>query len=361
MNNLLKTSLHQTHINSKAKLVPFAGWEMPIQYSSILSECKAVRNQSGIFDVSHMGRFYISGNDASLALDKILSVNPFIIEEGQGKYNVICNQNGGIIDDAIVYKINDKKFLLIPNASNADTIHEWIIDNTKELDFNIDVVTKNTAMIALQGPTSTTILNNIFSELPKIRRFKFIQTKYKDKNVIIARTGYTGENGFEIILDNDISQNFWELLLKNGATECGLGARDVLRLEAALALHGNEITEKTNPFEAQLSRFVELDRENYIVNNTLNNIKSQELSKKLIGFEIQGRKIARSHNIIKDDNNNIIGEVTSGTYSPTLNKSIGLGYISNKSLDINSEITIEIRSKNILAKIIKIPFYKRSN
>ena len=361
MNNLLKTSLHQTHINSKAKLVPFAGWEMPIQYSSILSECKAVRNQSGIFDVSHMGRFYISGNDASLALDKILSVNPFIIEEGQGKYNVICNQNGGIIDDAIVYKINDKKFLLIPNASNADTIHEWIIDNTKELDFNIDVVTKNTAMIALQGPTSTTILNNIFSELPKIRRFRFIQTKYKDKNVIIARTGYTGENGFEIILDNDISQNFWELLLKNGATECGLGARDVLRLEAALALHGNEITEKTNPFEAQLSRFVELDRKNYIVNNTLNNIKSQELSKKLIGFEIQDRKIARSHNIIKDDNNNIIGEVTSGTYSPTLNKSIGLGYISNKSLDINSEITIEIRSKNILAKIIKIPFYKRSN
>ena len=361
MNNLLKTSLHQTHINSKAKLVPFAGWEMPIQYSSILSECKAVRNQSGIFDVSHMGRFYISGNDASLALDKILSVNPFIIEEGQGKYNVICNQNGGIIDDAIVYKINDKKFLLIPNASNADTIHEWIIDNTKELDFNIDVVTKNTAMIALQGPTSTIILNNIFSELPKIRRFRFIQTKYKDKNVIIARTGYTGENGFEIILDNDISQNFWELLLKNGATECGLGARDVLRLEAALALHGNEITEKTNPFEAQLSRFVELDRKNYIVNNTLNNIKSQELSKKLIGFEIQDRKIARSHNIIKDDNNNIIGEVTSGTYSPTLNKSIGLGYISNKSLDINSEITIEIRSKNILAKIIKIPFYKRSN
>ncbi|HIB35660.1 MAG TPA: glycine cleavage system aminomethyltransferase GcvT [Dehalococcoidia bacterium] len=361
MNNLLKTSLHQTHINSKAKLVPFAGWEMPIQYSSILSECKAVRNQSGIFDVSHMGRFYISGNDASLALDKILSVNPFMIEEGQGKYNVICNQNGGIIDDAIVYKINDKKFLLIPNASNADTIHEWIIDNTKELNFNINVVTKNTAMIALQGPTSTTILNNIFSELPKIRRFRFIQTKYKDKNVIIARTGYTGENGFEIILDNDISQNFWELLLKNGATECGLGARDVLRLEAALALHGNEITEKTNPFEAQLSRFVELDRENYIVNNTLNNIKSQELSKKLIGFEIQGRKIARSHNIIKDDNNNIIGEVTSGTYSPTLNKSIGLGYISNKSLDINSEITIEIRSKNILAKIIKIPFYKRSN
>ena len=361
MNNLLKTSLHQTHINSKAKLVPFAGWEMPIQYSSILSECKAVRNQSGIFDVSHMGRFYISGNDASLALDKILSVNPFMIEEGQGKYNVICNQNGGIIDDAIVYKINDKKFLLIPNASNADTIHEWIIDNTKELNFNINVVTKNTAMIALQGPTSTTILNNIFSELPKIRRFRFIQTKYKDKNVIIARTGYTGENGFEIILDNDISQNFWELLLKNGATECGLGARDVLRLEAALALHGNEITEKTNPFEAQLSRFVELDRENYIVNNTLNNIKSQELSKKLIGFEIQGRKIARSHNIIKDNNNNVIGEVTSGTYSPTLNKSIGLGYISNKSLDINSEITIEIRSKNILAKIIKIPFYKRSN
>tara|TARA_B100000408_G_scaffold138538_1_gene132520 strand:+ start:281 stop:1366 length:1086 start_codon:yes stop_codon:yes gene_type:complete len=360
MDNLLKTSLHQTHVDSKAKLVPFAGWEMPIQYASILSECKAVRNQSGIFDVSHMGRFYISGNDASLGLDKILSVNPFMIEEGQGKYNVICNQNGGIIDDAIVYKINNKKFLLIPNASNADKIYEWVSENTKNLDFNIDVVTKKTAMIALQGPTSRAILNNIFPDLPKIRRFRFIETKYNDKNVTIARTGYTGENGFEIILDNDISQNFWKILVKNGATECGLGARDVLRLEAALALHGNEITEIINPFEAQLSRFVELDRENYMINNTLNNIKSQELSKKLIGFEIQGRNIARSHNIIKDNNNNTIGEVTSGSYSPTLNKSIGLGYISNKSLDINSEITIEIRSKNIPAKITKIPFYKRS-
>ena len=215
-------------------------------------------------------------------------------------------------------------------------------------------------MIALQGPTSRAILNNRFPDLPKIRRFRFIETKYNDKNVTIARTGYTGENGFEIILDNDISQNFWKILVKNGATECGLGARDVLRLEAALALHGNEITEIINPFEAQLSRFVELDRENYIINNTLNNIKSQELSKKLIGFEIQGRNIARSHNIIKDNNNNTIGEVTSGSYSPTLNKSIGLGYISNKSLDINSEITIEIRSKNIPAKITKIPFYKRS-
>ena len=204
------------------------------------------------------------------------------------------------------------------------------------------------------------ILNNIFPDLPKIRRFRFIETKYNGKNVTIARTGYTGENGFEIILDNDISQNFWKILVKNGATECGLGARDVLRLEAALALHGNEITEIINPFEAQLSRFVELDRENYIVNNTLNNIKSQELSKKLIGFEIQGRNIARSHNIIKDNNNNIIGEVTSGSFSPILNKSIGLGYISDKSLDINSEITIEIRSKNIPAKITKIPFYKRS-
>ena len=272
MDNLLKTSLHQTHIDSKAKLVPFAGWEMPIQYSSILSECKAVRTQSGIFDVSHMGRFYISWNDESLGLDKILSVDPSQIEEGQGKYNVICNQNGGIIDDAIVYKINNKKFLLIPNASNADKIYEWVSDNTKNLDFEIEVVTKNTAMIALQGPTSRKILNNIFPDLPKIRRFRFIETKYNGKNVTIARTGYTGENG----------------------------------------------------------------------------------------FEIQGRNIARSHNIIKDNNNNTIGEVTSGSYSPTLSKSIGLGYVSDKSLDINSEITIEIRSKNIPAKITKIPFYKRS-
>ena len=357
---LLKTTLHQVHINANAKLVPFAGWDMPIQYSSILKECNAVRNKSGIFDVSHMGRFMISGPKSALALDKILSIDPNLLKEGQGKYNLICNSDGGIIDDCIVYKIAKEEFLLIPNASNSDKVYKWIKQNTKDLDFNIDIITSNTSMIALQGPESLRILNDIIPDMPEIKRFRFIEHQFQSAKMIIARTGYTGEDGVEIILENSIAINFWQSLKNKGATECGLGARDVLRLEAALPLHGNEITEQTNPFEAKLKMFVQLDRSNYLINDTLTKIKSEGLTKKIVGFEVQGRNIARSHNQILDQNNNVIGEVTSGSFSPTLQKSIGLAYSKKEFTEIDSEVTINIRTKNIPAKIIKTPFYKRS-
>tara|TARA_B100001142_G_scaffold101845_1_gene103987 strand:+ start:5271 stop:6365 length:1095 start_codon:yes stop_codon:yes gene_type:complete len=360
MDNLLKTQLYEIHASSGARMVPFAGWEMPIQYSSIINECNAVRNKAGIFDVSHMGRFMITGKDASLALDKILSVDPSLIEIGQGKYNLICDTNGGVIDDCIVYKMSDTKFLLIPNASNADSVHEWLNINTVGLEYRTEVITSKSTMIALQGPESGNILSSSIPEIGKIKRFRFIEHTLKSTNMIICRTGYTGEDGYEIILDNSIAVEFWDLLKTNGASECGLGARDVLRLEAALPLHGNEITKETNPFEAKLGMFVQLDRKNYIVNDVLTKIKSNEQNKKLIGFEIQGRNIARSHNTILDASDNVIGEVTSGSFSPTLNKSIGLAYVKKGFTDPDSEVKINIRSKNIIAKIIKTPFYKRS-
>ena len=215
-------------------------------------------------------------------------------------------------------------------------------------------------MIALQGPESGNILSSSIPEIGTIKRFRFIEHTLKSTNMIICRTGYTGEDGYEIILDNSIAVEFWDLLKTNGASECGLGARDVLRLEAALPLHGNEITKETNPFEAKLGMFVQLNRKNYIVNDVLTKIKSNEQNKKLIGFEIQGRNIARSHNTILDASDNVIGEVTSGSFSPTLNKSIGLAYVKKGFTDLDSEVKINIRSKNIIAKIIKTPFYKRS-
>ena len=360
MDNLLKTQLYEIHASSGARMVPFAGWEMPIQYSSIINECNAVRNKAGIFDVSHMGRFMITGKDASLALDKILSVDPNLIEIGQGKYNLICDTNGGVIDDCIVYKMSDTKFLLIPNASNADSVLEWLNINTVGLEYQIEVITSKSTMIALQGPESGNILSSSIPEIGTIKRFRFIEHALKSTNMIICRTGYTGEDGYEIILDNSIAVEIWDLLKTNGASECGLGARDVLRLEAALPLHGNEITKETNPFEAKLGMFVQLDRKNYIANDVLTKIKSNEQNKKLIGFEIQGRNIARSHNTILDASDNVIGEVTSGSFSPTLNKSIGLAYVKTGFTDPDSEVKINIRSKNIIAKIIKTPFYKRS-
>ena len=355
MDNLLKTQLYEIHASSGARMVPFAGWEMPIQYSSIINECNAVRNKAGIFDVSHMGRFMITGKDASLALDKILSVDPNLIQIGQGKYNLICDTNGGVIDDCIVYKISETKFLLIPNASNADAVHEWLNINTVGLEYQTEVI-----VVRLSHPESGNILSSSIPEIGTIKRFRFIEHTLKSTNMIICRTGYTGEDGYEIILDNSIAVKFWDLLKTNGASECGLGARDVLRLEAALPLHGNEITKETNPFEAKLGMFVQLDRKNYIVNDVLTKIKSNEQNKKLIGFEIQGRNIARSHNTILDASDNVIGEVTSGSFSPTLNKSIGLAYVKKGFTDPDSEVKINIRAKNIIAKIIKTPFYKRS-
>ena len=360
MNNLKTTQLHPIHVESGAKMVPFAGWEMPIQYSSIIQECNAVRNKAGIFDVSHMGRFEIFGKDASLALDKILSVDPNTIKNFQAKYNLICNKEGGIIDDCIVYKINETKFLLIPNAANADTVLKWIQDNTQKLNFKINIITSETSMIALQGPHATNILNMTIPNLSEIKRFRFLEHDFNSSKMLITRTGYTGEDGYEIIVDNNLSEELWKSFRKNGADEIGLGARDVLRLEASLPLHGNEITENTNPFAAKLGMFVKLDRENYLINSKLTSLKSTDQEKVLVGFEIQGRNIARSHNSVLDSENNIIGEVTSGSFSPTLNTSIGLAYVKNSFTDLNSEVKINIRSKNITAKIIKTPFYKRS-
>ena len=359
-NDLKRTALYNSHIKQNAKMVDFGGWSMPIQYNSILSESKSVRTKSGIFDVSHMGRIDISGNDSSKILNQILSVDIEKIEIGKAKYNLICNKEGGIIDDCIIYKTNKQNFLLIPNASNSKVVLEWIdsfVSNNSNI--LINDITSNTVMIAYQGPDSIKLLQNItLSNLEQIKPFNIQNINIDKIKVSIARTGYTGEDGFEIIADKKDGHNLWEKLIRLGATPCGLGARDILRLEASLPLHGNEINLSTNPYEANLGKFIYTDKNGYIAKNALEAIANKGPKRKLVGLEVMDRIIPRKgHEIII--NNKIIGNITSGGYSSTLNKPIAVGYVPIEFSDLNTKIQIKIREKLVESYICKIPFYKR--
>ena len=355
-----KTGLYDSHIELNAKMVDFGGWSMPIQYVSMLSESKSVRTKSGIFDVSHMGRIKISGKSSSEILNQILSVNTDNIEIGKAKYNLICNKEGGIIDDCIVYKINKEDFLLIPNASNTKTVLEWIQSFiTNNSDILINDITSNTVMIAHQGPDSIKSLQSLTSDhLQEIKPFTIKNITLDGIKVSVARTGYTGEDGFEIIAENKDARALWGKLIEIGSNPCGLGARDILRLEASLPLHGNEISLSTNPYEANLGRFVDSQRDQYIAKNVLTEISKTGPKRKLVGLQISDRVIPRNGHEIHINNKNI-GYITSGGYSSTLNRPIAMGYVPIEFSEINTKLNINIRGRLIEAYICKIPFYKR--
>ena len=357
---LNKTALNSCHSDSGARLIPFAGWEMPIQYSGILDEVKSVRSSAGIFDVSHMGRLEISGPGSESTLNRILSVNVSALLSGRAKYNVVCNENGGIIDDCIVYRRDETSFLLIPNASNCASVAAWLRENSGQRTIDIVDTTEDTVMIALQGPNSQTILTDYTDiDLGSIRPFRAVTCAAFGTKAFIARTGYTGEDGFEIILSAKEGPNAWRHLETSGAIPCGLGARDVLRLEAGLLLHGNDMDQTVNPYEAGLQTFVESDREGYIARDALIAIEKAGPSRRLIGFAIEGKKIARAGCPIMDDGEEI-GNVTSGVPSPTLGVNIGMGFVKPDRAEPGTFIAINIRGEEVAAKVTRLPFYRRS-
>lgn len=366
-----KTSLFQKHVDENARIVDFGGWDMPVQYEGILKEVNHVRSKAGMFDVSHMGRVNITGKDSESFLNRVLSFNTKKLKPGRIKYGVICNKNGGIIDDCVTLRKNETDFLIIPNASNTDLVLNWFnqilvsdkyqtsIDTLKWTNIQIENITAKTAMIAIQGPESENKLSSILqTDLSKIKYFGSIKIKFQNQELIICRTGYTGEDGFEVITPVDFATSLWDLLKKSGVHPCGLGSRDILRLEAGLLLHGNDMNSDTNPFEVGLGKFLDLSRLNYVACDSLKNIKLNELTKILVGFEMEDKGIPRHGYKIKHKNE-IIGEVTSGGVSPTLDKIIGIGYISKEFSSLETKIVIEIRNKNLSAKITKIPFYTR--
>ena len=358
--SLRRTVLYDKHVELGGRMVPFGGWEMPIQYSSILGESRAVRSRAGIFDVSHMGRLDIHGPDAASLLNRVLSVDVPKIRVGRSRYNVICNENGGIIDDCIVYRRGEERYLLIPNASNTPAVLDWLGRWTSDQDkVQIENITTKYVMIAHQGPEALAMLQDLTSTDPSsVRPFTATETQVAGVDTFLARTGYTGEDGVELIFPQEAATEIWKLLMDKGAVPCGLGARDVLRLEAGLLLHGNDMDTSINPYEAGLDKFVNPDREAYVSGETLRRARDHGVSRRLVGFYLLGRGIPR-HGYSITDGSKQIGQVSSGGHSPSLDRSLGMGYVPIGYSAEGSRFHIDIRGRLVEAQVTTLPFYSR--
>lgn len=359
-----RTPLYDVHAALGARFVPFAGWDMPVRYGSILDEARAVRADVGLFDVSHMGRVEIVGADASGLLNAVLSVDARQMGIGRGRYNLVCDDDGGVIDDCIAYRRGKTRFLLVPNASNTDAVLDRLVAAKERggAGFDVDVrnVTAETAMIACQGPRAQDALQPMADrDLSEIPPFRVRAARVNGASALVARTGYTGEDGFEIITPSQDAAALWQALADGaGATACGLGARDVLRLEAGLPLHGNDIDVSTNPYEAGLGRFVEPDRDGYPPGAALRRLRDAPPSRQLVGFRMVARGVARQGYPILYGGRRI-GEVTSGGPSPTLDLNIGMGYLASAQSEPGTRIEIEIRGRPVEARVVALPFYRR--
>ena len=359
-----RTSIYDIHAELGARFVPFAGWDMPVRYGSILDEARAVRTDVGLFDVSHMGRLRITGAGAENLLNAVLSVDVSRIGVGRGRYNLVCDDDGGIVDDCIVYRRGATRFLLVPNASNTDAVLDRIASAKARggagFDADIQNRTDATAMIACQGPRAQDALQTLSErDLSDIPPFRVRPARVNRSPALVARTGYTGEDGFEIIASPEDGAALWRALMNRaGATACGLGARDVLRLEAGLPLHGNDIDISTNPYEAGLGRFVDPDRDGCAAGAALRRLRDEQPSRKLVGFTMVGRGVARQgYPILRDGRR--VGEVTSGGPSPTLDLNIGMGYLASERSAPGTRIDIEIRGRPVEARVAALPFYRR--
>ena len=361
----LQTVLYQTHVNLGARMVPFGGWDMPVQYSGIINEVKAVRTAAGIFDVSHMGRLYLSGPQAGPFLDRVLTGSATNLRPGRARYCLICNEKGGVIDDTIFYRLDDESFLLIPNAGNRPAVVEWFnrwIDAEFTGGVQMDDRTTETALIALQGPNAARLMDSLCQlsggGLPSsLRFFTWGEGTIQDRRVFVGRTGYTGEDGFELSAPSGDAVPLWNLLQEAGALPCGLGARDVLRLEAALPLHGHEIDADTSPIEAGLDRFVRREG-GYIGQSVLSPQIEQGTERKLVGLNLPGRSAPRAGYSISARGSEV-GQITSGSFSPTLDTSIAMGYVLAGHSGPGTILEVDIRGRTAEATVVPLPFYSR--
>jgi aminomethyltransferase len=357
---LKKTALHSVHTKLGAKMVSFAGYDMPVQYQNLVQEHLAVRNQAGIFDVSHMGEFLISGSKALDLIQWVTSNDASKLTDGKIQYSCLPNDKGGIVDDLLVYRFSPEKYLLVVNASNIEKDWNWIQSQNK---FGAELrnVSDDYSLLAIQGPSATSIIQSMVKEdLAAIPYYNFIVGSIGTiDNVIISNTGYTGAGGFELYVKNNQAEKLWDEVMHAGKSfgliPCGLGARDTLRLEKGFCLYGNDINDTTSPIEAGLGWITKFTKD-FIHRAYHEKLKNEGVSKKLVGFEMIDRGIPRQHYEIKNADGKTIGEVTSGTQSPSLQKGIGLGYVDNFYMREGTEIFVDIRGKLIKAKIVKLPF-----
>ena len=353
-----RTPLYNIHQSLNAKFTEFSGWEMPLQYSSIVKEHLAVRSAAGLFDLSHMGEIDVTGGGANALVQKLCTNDVIRLSNGQVQYTLLCNENGGIVDDILVYRHADNKFTFVVNAANIEKDLAWI-EKQNNTGAEITDDSDNTTLVALQGPKSIDILNPFVPDfdVSELSYFRFTVGEVAGIQTAISRTGYTGEIGFELYIDANSAEDLWNALypavIESGGLPVGLGARDTLRLEAGLRLYGMDMDDETTPYEAGLGRFVNLDTGSFIGKNVLLVQKENgKLSKRLIGFQMLDRAVARCGYDVYQ-NGNCIGIVTSGAPSPSLKCNIGFASVSKKT---TKTIEIDIRGKLHPAKIVKVPF-----
>jgi aminomethyltransferase len=357
------TALTAVHEALGAKMVPFAGYNMPVQYEGVNVEHETVRNAVGVFDVSHMGEFLLTGPDALDLIQRVTSNDASTLTVGRAQYSCLPNGKGGIVDDLIVYKIKEEQYLLVVNASNIDKDWEWISShNTKNVDMKN--LSDDYSLLAIQGPKAVEAMQSLTSvDLSAIKYYHFEVGPFAGiEHVIISATGYTGSGGFEIYCKNSEVKQVWDKVFEAGAPfgikPIGLAARDTLRLEMGFCLYGNDIDDTTSPLEAGLGWITKFTKD-FVDSDKLKAEKEAGVKRKLVGFEMIDRGIPRHDYKVLDANGNEIGKVTSGTQGPSVKKAIGLAYVTTENAAVDSEIFIEIRDKGVKAKVVKFPFYKK--
>lgn len=360
---LKRTALCETHIALGAKMVEFAGYYMPVQYSGINDEHLTVRNAVGMFDVSHMGQFFIKGKGALELVQQVTSNDASKLSEGKVQYSCLPNDKGGIVDDLLVYCLGENNFMLVVNASNIEKDWVWII-NHNSFGAEMKNISDRTSLLAVQGPKAIETLQPLTSlPLSEIPYYNFKKGVFAGiENVLVSNTGYTGAGGFEIYFENDGAEKIWNAIMESGKTfgikPVGLGARDTLRLEMGFCLYGNDIDETTSPIEAGLGWITKFSKE-FVNSKNLLEQKNSGVRRKLAGFEMIDRGIPRHGYELKNAEGKTIGNVTSGTQSPSLQKAIGMGYVETAYAKEGAEIMVSIRDRMLKAKIVKIPFYKK--
>jgi aminomethyltransferase len=370
-NSPRKTPLVEAHEGHKARMVDFAGWYMPVTYTSIVEEHKLVRTKVGLFDVSHMGRYWFSGPDHVRFIDHLISNNRASMTPGQIRYSLVMNEQGGIIDDVLVYAGGEDGTMLVVNAGNRDAMTEWVNRHTQGFDVRFEDRSDDTAMIALQGPLSAELLGRVSDvDTPALKYYRFTHGTVLDQpDVMVSRTGYTGEDGFELIMPNAHAVRFWNELIKAGedigAGPAGLGARDTLRLEAGMPLHGNEIDPTINPLEAGLDWAVKLEKEDFIGRGATLDLLQSGLKRRLVGLNVSGKRIPRHGQEVLQDGK-AVGVICSGTKSPWLDEIIATAYVPASQVAAGTKFEVSFPSKSgksgsndQAAFVVPLPFYKR--
>jgi aminomethyltransferase len=353
-----RTPLYDWHASHGARIVDFAGWDMPIQYTTIIDEHQAVRTAAGLFDISHMGRLSFGGPDALALIQQVYTNNAATLKEGQVRYGLVCNEQGGIRDDVLVYRW-PYGYTMVVNASNRTKIVDWLDQHKAGRNVDIRDQTRETCMVAVQGPLAMEIARGITTaDADKLAYYYATPATYHGKQCVVSRTGYTGEDGVEIMVNASQAVELWEELIARKARPCGLGARDTLRLEAAMPLYGHELGEEIDPLQAGIAWAVKLDKGDFLGREALLRRKEDKTLRQRIGLELSGKRIAREGATVLADGKEI-GKVTSGTFAPTLNKSIAMAYVDPGYVGVGTSLTVDIRGKSEAARVAELPFYKR--